>query len=283
MTEIQVINKLEGKLWIWSQSICLAPPGEVKHDDLWPIFDDTLKRLRFVSGQFEIPRILVALTPHVLSPSESARDWSSFVGSPEAHVRKYLLESALTHDHLRRLAELPADFSTPVHADVLLDALEATYAQDSRKALLYAAIAMEAFARQQIENEMADIKIHRTPQHRVVVLPLSGGDVAVKDPVFEILAGLDSLPRVLHEQALYVLGRSLLIDDEGLYSRALRLCRTRNKIAHLGSAPAEENYYPMTRKGALEGVATAIAVMKWFGDTIDYPIDGDLHLYRGAG
>ena len=141
MTEIQVMNKLDGKLWIWSQSICLSPPGELTSDDMWPVFDEMLKRLRFVSGQFEIPRILVACALHDLTSGELVHDWSSYVGSTAAHVRRYMVDTAIRHDHLQRLAELPADFSPPVHVDVLLDAIEAAYAQDCRKALLYAAIA----------------------------------------------------------------------------------------------------------------------------------------------
>ena len=158
----------------------------------------------------------------------------------------------------------------------MLDALEANFGQDYRKALLYAAIATEAFARGQIENAMASVIAARALQHRVVSFALPGGGRTDKDPVYEVLASSDSFSRLLHEQSLYVLGRSLLIDAPDLYKEALRLYGTRNKIAHLGATPPDDKYFQATRDDALEGLATAVQVLEWFGDSGPYCIDDRL-------
>jgi hypothetical protein len=70
----------------------------------------------------------------------------------------------------------------------------------------------------------------------------------------------------MHEMSLYVLGRSLRHDKEGLYKRALVLYRSRNRIVHLGTTDdAKEEVLPVDGAGAHNAIETADAVLTWLG------------------
>ena len=68
----------------------------------------------------------------------------------------------------------------------------------------------------------------------------------------------------------------MLIEDESLYQKALRLYRTRNKIVHRGELPSadEGSLFKINESGAKEAMNCAKEVIKWFGVTEDYIIPG---------
>jgi len=115
----------------------------------------------------------------------------------------------------------------------------------------------------------------REDKHRVIDLPSGGGQRVAKDPIWEALSRGDDFSKLLHSRPLYLLGRSLLVDQEALYSKALQLYATRNKIAHRGEPPSDDKYFPTTSDGAKEALHTAVGVMRWFGDSSPY------HIYEG--
>jgi hypothetical protein len=87
-----------------------------------------------------------------------------------------------------------------------------------------------------------------------------------KDPVFDLISATDRMGRLLHEQPLYLVRKSLLLENEALYAKALVLYNTRNKIMHEGGPPDEQNPLPIDDRGAWTACNTARDVLAWFGD-----------------
>ncbi len=186
-------------------------------------------------------------------------------------MRAYAVATAITEAHLAELSNLPSNFSMPVHVDVLLDAIAARISGDHRKALLYSAIAVESFVFECLQLHYEQVLLKKDSRHRVVELPVAGGGVSRKDPVYDVLASGDAFSRLLHERPFYLFGRSLLIDEPDLYRRALQLYSTRNKIAHRGMPPSDEKYFALTVEDSTEGIQIAADVVRWFGDPRSYP------------
>lgn len=225
-----------------------------------------LAALRFLSHQQTIPR-----TVYLGAQRDDLQ--CDPKGTPPVRnviTRDCFVRCAVTTDHLERLAKLPGDFSVPVHVDVILDALEAHGDGDYRKSILYAAIAVEAFALDYLEKAYTDVLSKDSPTHRVVKIPVSGASVVAKDPVYEALANIDNFGRLLHERPLYLTGRSLLVEEQETYRRARALYATRNNLAHRGATPEDEKYLPISAEGALQGLETAIDVFRWLGDPGPY-------------
>ena len=79
---------------------------------------------------------------------------------------------------------------------------------------------------------------------RVVEFRTGGGATARKDPIWDLLKQREDANSLLHEGALYVLGKSLRIENETLFQFMQRLRSTRNKIVHRGEPPdAADNKY----------------------------------------
>jgi hypothetical protein len=109
---------------------------------------------------------------------------------------------------------------------------------------------------------------------RMIVLPQADGKSVQKDPIYEKLRGRSDFNVLIHELALYILGRSLLMEDEGLYQRAKRLYLTRNKLAHLGELPENDAspLYTLDSKGASAALATTVSLFEWLRQPGDFPL-----------
>jgi hypothetical protein len=233
--DVQVLGKLDSRISLSSEGLVLVTENE--DDTEFPfklnVISEVLRRLRYVARQFALPQQVAAVVhqkPGASStPIAVARDDFS-----RLMVRNYRMPTALTEDHVRQVAAMAADFAVPVHAEVLLDALEAHVEEDFRKALLYGAIAVEAYARLRLEDQAALNVAHADARHRAASLPVAGRKLLTKDPVADFLLQGDSFGRLLHEAPLYISGRSLLLEKPDTYREVLRLYATRNKIAHLG-------------------------------------------------
>lgn len=259
-----IVSRNDARIFIESREIVLRwQGGEPKHDarDVLPVAERLLRILRYLSRQQGIPRMSVA----VFQEERSKPNYSNLPAG-EAHVRDYMVQGALTDEHLRSLGDLVADFEVPIPADVMIDALDAQLDSDWRKTILYSAIAMESLASTVLDGAYRAALSAKGPSHRVVTTIASGGSIVTKDPVYEMLSSGDSFGRLLHERPLYLLGRSLMSDDQDLYRRALTVYKTRNKIAHKGLQPEDEAHLHLSREGALEALKVSIAVFAWFGD-----------------
>ena len=194
--------------------------------------------------------------------------------APEGYtVQKYWFATAITAEHLRAAAALGPDFIPPTHEALLLDAIAAHRGDDYRKAVLYAAMSAEvAFGAVIDEAYERALVSSNDVRFRIIALTQAGGKSVNKDPIYEKLRSRSDFNILMHELSLYVLGRSLLADDEGLYQSGKRLYLTRNKLAHLGELPegGANQFYALDYKGALAAIAAAVSLFAWLGEPADF-------------
>lgn len=218
----------------------------------------------------------------------------SFLGSPvkidfslrfpkahpdrNAFFDQYDLETAITLQKIV-LADRNRGLDQPhVSNDLLLDAIQALTERDFRRSLLYSAIAMESYASEQMEKSyQAILEGDTSPSPmRVVSIPIQEGISQRKDPVYSFLAeNKREFRTLLHEMPLYLLGRSLMVDDQPLYQQAHRLYKTRNKIVHSGEiAESDVTEYGFSSPDARAAIQTALDVCTWFGWEERYYLPG---------
>lgn len=231
---------------------------------------NALSLLRFLSRQQTIPRRWLSMAMRELQPYGCIPSEWTQPHTLGYKTRDYFIHCAVTDGHLKTLIGLPHEFSVPIHVDVLLDALEAHADQDYRKSLLYSAIAMEAFSQAYLDAAYSSVLAQRSAEHRVRSIEIAGGKQVLKDSVYEALSVGDNFGRLLHDRPLYLLGRSLLLDEPDSYRQALTLYGTRNKIAHRGMSPEGEKYLPLSAEGARQGLKIAIDIFRWLGDPGPY-------------
>ena len=177
-------------------------------------------------------------------------------------------ETAIQTRHLVEAARLGPEFSPSIHSDVLLDAVHAFAQNDFRKTILYAATAIESAASFILAKAYADAVSSAASHFRIV--SIQGEE---RDPIWEHLSKGTSFRALLHERPLYLLRRSLLVEEKGIYDNARRLYASRNKYAH-GAQP-QENTLQLVRQDALLAIQCARAVLEWFGEDARYPARED--------
>lgn len=226
-----------------------------------------LRTLRLVAKQASLPTDLFGI--HI-SELDSLPELK-FPGAPNTKgflIGKYRFDTAVTTARIGQADQYGLTPDIPICHEILLDALRACEKHNAREAILYAAIAVEAFARTVLETEYRrTLTADPPPAHaNVLSFPQAGGGIVRKDPIYALLADGDSFSRLLHEVPLYLLRRSLLQDNENLYRRAINLYRTRNRLSHGRLVEAgEEDLFFIDGDGALRSLAVAIEVFQWFG------------------
>jgi hypothetical protein len=192
----------------------------------------------------------------------------------EVGFQKYFFDTAVTWNHLADADRFLAGNKLPVYGMLLLDAISAFRESDYKRAILYSAIAVETVARTRLNEEYESLLRAGDVNGmlRFISLPQHDGGRAIKDPIYEYLDSKSEFKLLIHEQALYILKRSLFIENEPLYQNAMRLYRTRNKIVHQGELPAgnETSCFAISDAGALAAMNCAIEVFKWFDVPDEY-------------
>lgn len=224
-----------------------------------------LTRLRHVSGQAKAPQgkhiATVMLGELETLPSFAPVPMPKF--GPKS-VSGYWFGVAVTAAHIKTVAKQSEDFQPDVYDTLFLDAVAAHITGDFRSSVLYAAMSMEVAFGAVIDAQYAKIIAGpRDNRYRVVSIPIAGGKEVVKDPIFERLKrDRESFPCKMHEQALYVTGKSLMLDDQSLYTRARNLYETRNKLVHSGVVESAD-LLPLDQQGSLRALETAKQVLCW--------------------
>lgn len=209
-----------------------------------------LRRLRFVSRQATLPAEANArLGPIALSEPLALEPMPPL--PTEASIRRHLAEWAVTESHVHVATSALAS-TLPTHDELLLDSQAAGLRGDDRSAILFAAIACEILA-----GSAADAA-------------QSARTFGLSDPVFVHLRERARFAQLMHVVSLYCRGTSLLQDNPSLYHRALKLYRTRNRIAHEGLPPLDESYLALDREGAKEAIDVALGVFAWYGEGAGY-------------
>jgi hypothetical protein len=235
---------------------------------LLTIAKDLLARLRHLSGQATMPRVetwvvstfleIPDLPPHDSPPQVSGYS-----------VASYLFATAITAEHLIAAMTLGDDFVPPIQEILLLDAIAAHKENDFRTAILYAAMSIEVAFGSVIDAAYVGLIGNPSDaRHRVIGIPQAGGTLVYKDPVYERLRSRTDFSVLLNELSLYVLHRSLLLEDESLFQQAKRLYTTRNKIVHSGELREEDtkNLHAFDVTGSMEALTTAVHLFSWLGE-----------------
>jgi hypothetical protein len=190
-------------------------------------------------------------------------------------TQEYLWVTSITAERIKAAIALGPLFVPPTHEALFLDAISAYRGNDHRRAILYAAISTEVAFGFVIDEEYARIlATQKDERFRVVELPQAGGVTIRKDPVYERLRRRSDFSVFLHELSLYVLRRSLLTENQSLYSDATRLYSTRNQLVHSGElAESDANRpYTLDKNGAMAAIRTTAALFAWLGLRSDFPL-----------
>jgi hypothetical protein len=227
-----------------------------------------LTRLRHISGQAKAPQAkhLALIT---LEDIEEVPTYSPIQGSQfrPSNVSRYWFGVAITPDHIRT-ACVSEDTQPDIFETLFLDAIAAHMANEFRASILYAAMSMEVALGATFDEQYAKlIAGPNDSRFRVVRLALAGGQQVVKDPVFERLRESAHFPCKLHELSLYLLGRSLMVDNRALYLQARSLYTTRNNLVHSGviEDSASANLYSLDQQGSFKALETVKNVLRWLG------------------
>lgn len=175
---------------------------------------------------------------------------------------------------------LKEHFKIPIYDEILMDSLEAIYQNDCRKSITYSTIALESFVASVLDNEFNKLLDKNDPKFRIIEQNTKEGINRI-DPIYKLLKERTSFSNLVHERSLYVINKSLKLDNFQLYNDALKLYRTRNKIVHLGE-PQEENekFLTIDIKGARKAYNTTVEVFKWLGFKHFLKIDGFSYTYK---
>ncbi len=234
--------------------------------------------LRHASKQVEVNGEFVFTTNHSVEQQVLEGTIPSFPSaSPGAiYFKKYYIDTAITWKEVERADMTLANNSLPVFGTLFLDAIQAFIERDYRRTILYSAIAIETLAATKLDEIYKSLLDAGDPSGtlRIVSIPRSGNTTIKKDPIYTALSDTDKFSYLLHEMPLYLLRRSILIENEALYQKALKLYRTRNKIVHRGELPlaGENNFFKVNESDAKEALNCAKGVIKWFSITDDYII-----------
>jgi hypothetical protein len=261
---------LKDDAWFQTRSIVLT---DTARDDTrfgqrsFRFVSDLLAHIRLHSGQATIPKspILAATAPgEFVVPRRPAP-----IRGVQWTIVGHLIDWAVTLDVVTK-ADREVNDPIPLPNGILLDGIEASAEADHRRALLYLGIAAESVAATALDRQYAKDQESTNPNLRFRSYPTGGGQEEYKDAVYKWLRDQGKFASTLHELPLYLLNRSLAHEDQALYQRALRLYRTRNKLAHMGDAPEADGYLPLTHAGVSEGLETAVAIFRWFGENVTF-------------
>jgi hypothetical protein len=260
-----------------TDSIGIMLTGEKTDHD---VFDWVIDRipllvscLRTASGQLIINPDTMSVADVELTDLPSA-EFRKDVGVTQAAAPATIRESAITPDDMRLALEYFETSGPPSPRSMLVDALHAYFSSDYKKAIVYAAIAMESVGATTLDREFDQALAEGggLQRFRVIELNQAGGAVVTKDPVFSLLRESIKFKSLLHELSLYVRNRSLLVENQGLYSQALRVYKTRNDIVHHAEprGPEDSAALRLDRETSRTAVDCALSVCQWFGEGLRF-------------
>lgn len=261
---------LDGTALVSTNELYLVPNEEL--DDLGIVLNVLLSRLarlmgdlRYVSRQVTIPKEFWTFGFREVPWPPGGID---FQPAGKVLVQQFLVDTAVTAAHIGEADGMPTHRT---HHTLFLDAIQAFREKDYRRTLLYCAIAIETMANEKLDEEYQRVLKGTDERFRVNGLKQAGGAVVLKDPVFAFLKEKGAFSQLLHEQPLYLMGRSLLLDNPELYDTAVLVYRTRNRIAHKGVVANDEAVLSMSAQDSLKAINSVMEIFEWFREDSHYP------------
>jgi hypothetical protein len=229
-----------------------------------------LRLLRLVGKQASLPTSPIAYAEREIDEKELNVKWPADFRKGEI-FGEYRVATALKAAAIANARSIGVEANVPLCDELLLDAILALEDRRYREAILFCAIAIESLAKDQLTRIYEQALMAKEPVSHlnIVESTQAGGQTTKRDPIFAILVDGDNFGRLLHEAPLYVLRRSLLVDQPALYQHARELYGTRNRLGHgqqiTEQAQKEQNLLGVDAKGGKKAVQTAIDVFQWFG------------------
>ncbi|MES2810218.1 MAG: hypothetical protein V4619_16415 [Bacteroidota bacterium] len=237
--------------------------NEITAAVLYDQLTELLRYIRFESKQVEIqPFSAISSIGWGTAIEKGIRDIPKVL---TMGIRSTYYHKMVTINHLTEAdRNIFRKKTIPVFEEILLDAYNASIYNEYNKVLLFSAIAVESLLgntyhriyerKRRLKKGNADLRIKT----------FNG---TTKDPVWEYLAERTDFKKLLHTAPLYLINRSILLEDESLYRRLIKLYNTRNKIVHWGAPLVhnEDQLLPLNSDGASQSLDIAISVFNWLG------------------
>lgn len=194
-------------------------------------------------------------------------------------TQKWHLETAISYDDLQFVGSAEQLSPPPSYDTFLLDAIDALLHEDYRTTVLFSVLAMEHVARINIDEavDAALQGISTIGGLRVEFLPPIHpvDNDNRRERLKKILLKDSRFQQLLDELPLIFVGRSVLMEDQNLYRKAVELYSERNKLAHRGTLTEEDRSRISGITLATEAVDCAIRIIEWFGERGGYanPLD----------
>lgn len=153
----------------------------------------------------------------------------------------------------------------PVYEEMLLEAKKGMIDHEYNKVILFSVIAVESLLAHTYYN--AYEKEKKRKQKRKDLRIIKNHDGNFKDPILKSLLEGTDFKKLLHEIPLYLYKKSILTENQLLYSNILKLYMTRNKIVHWG-APLEfgdSKMFNINEASAEIALKSAVDVFNWIG------------------
>jgi len=184
----------------------------------------------------------------------------------------------VSFENILGAADYTEGWEPPVYGWLLLDAILAWTSYDYKKSLILAAMAAETMAEAILQREYERLLGGDRPNTRMRFVEQGTSTAAreLRDPVYSALIetqGSPKMKRLLHEAALYVLGRSLLIERQGLYDQIVRLYKTRNEILHGGGARYDTGGFFAHYRDVKNALRAVIDLCDWLGGPAGFALD----------
>lgn len=169
------------------------------------------------------------------------------------------------------------NFDPPIFNELILDAISAYQQKNFRMCILNCAAALETASSQKLKNTFDEIKSDEGKSDHLRVYEINAGDGKhYKDPIFKSLSKSNSFTTNLHELPLYILKKSLLIEDKDLYDFADKIYSTRNSLIHSGKInPDSDKDLELTQNNAKKSINAVIEILDWFNIEEEYHFEDD--------
>ncbi len=176
----------------------------------------------------------------------------------------------VSQEAIQQAATCPEGWAPPVYGWLLLDAILAWMGLDYKKSVVLAAVAAETMAEMTLKLECDRLltQDRSNPRMRFVEQHTSDHGAAWLDPVYLALTAGQSarkMRRLLHEGALYVLGRSLMLEDPSLFEQIIKLYGARNRILHSGGTEYDTGGFFAHHRNVENTLRAVIALNRWLG------------------
>ncbi len=186
-------------------------------------------------------------------------------------LRHYYMVTGVDDNKLKQADKLMLDKAEEkAYNDITLDAYESYIMKDSRKSILYSAMASEIILRHQYSDAYSEIlsKKKKSSKYRVIQEP---NEKKYKEPIIERLldSSRNNFGLLLHEIPLYIFGNTFRYNNQKLYEDLTMLHETRNLIVHHGKVFSDKptkKLLQLDRNGSKKALEILNSLYKHFKD-----------------